>query len=270
MHALDHRRNGFHNKINTSLFVETATFMKDSGLLAAGYDLVTLGGIGYANGSTWPDGQQGWGPAGPGNITRNASGFLVVDPVRFPGGNEGMRALTDKIRGMGFRWGHYTEAGTAGCNGAKGSSEGFETQDAALFFDDFKSEYLMVDSCGVVSRPPPDGPPPGYNGGQARWEMSKWRTLIDAAQQKGGKPIVLHDCHNGCGSGFGGPTLAALPCNESDPAQLCTTLCQIWTATLPRLPLGPHDVFVPRGSDVSTEDRWRGQGAPRWMGGRAS
>ena len=57
--------NGFHNKINTSLFVETATFMKDSGLLAAGYDLVTLGGIGYANGSTWPDGQQGWGPAGP-------------------------------------------------------------------------------------------------------------------------------------------------------------------------------------------------------------
>ena len=48
------------------------------GLLAAGYDLVTLGGIGYANGSTFPDGQQGWGPGGPGNITRNASGHLQV------------------------------------------------------------------------------------------------------------------------------------------------------------------------------------------------
>ena len=257
------------NKINSSLFLDTARFMKSSGLLDAGYTYVTLGGIGYANGSTWPDGQQGWGPAGPGNITRNASGFLVVDPVRFPGGNEGMRALTDKIRGMGFRWGHYTEAGTAGCNGAKGSSEGYEAQDAALFFDDFKSEYLMVDSCGVISRPPPDGPPPGYNGGQARWEMSKWRTLIDAAQQKGGKPIVLHDCHNGCGSGFGGPTLAALPCNESDPAQLCappntsarSSSAAVWGRMMPSFPNVPACRLMIVGAR---------QGALRWMGGRAS
>ena len=35
----------FHNKINTSLFLETAKFMQSSGLLAAGYDLITLGGI---------------------------------------------------------------------------------------------------------------------------------------------------------------------------------------------------------------------------------
>ena len=67
---------------------------------------------------------------------------------------------------------------------------------------------LLID----LGEEPPDGPPPGYNGGQARWEMSKWRTLIDAAQRKGGKPIVLHDCHNGCGSTFAGPTLAARPC----------------------------------------------------------
>ena len=83
--------NGFHNKINSSLFLDTARFMKSSGLLDAGYTYVTLGGIGYANGSTWPDGQQGWGPAGPGNITRNASGFLVVDPAMCasPGGTRG-------------------------------------------------------------------------------------------------------------------------------------------------------------------------------------
>eukprot|EP01047_Picozoa_sp_COSAG01_P038286 COSAG01_NODE_3099_length_6589_cov_2.308783_3_plen_155_part_00 len=52
-----------------------------------------------------------------------------------------------------------TESGTSGCNGARGSSEGYEQQDAALFFGDFKSEYLMVDSCGIQARPPPEGPP---------------------------------------------------------------------------------------------------------------
>jgi hypothetical protein len=97
---------GFHNRINSSLFRDTAKFMKAHGFLAAGYNYVTLGGIGYANGSTWPDSQHGWGPDGPGNITRNASGYLQVDPIRFPGGNEGMRQLTDEIRAMGYKWGH--------------------------------------------------------------------------------------------------------------------------------------------------------------------
>ena len=41
------------------------------------------------------------------------------------------------------------QAGETGCNGARGSSEGFEAQDAALFVEEWQSEYLMVDSCGV-------------------------------------------------------------------------------------------------------------------------
>ena len=124
-----------------------------------------------------------------------------------------------------------TESGTAGCNGAKGSSEGFEAQDAALFFDDFKSEYLMVDGCGIEVQPPPHGPPkdwpvcPGCSPrhAQSRWEMTKWRALIDATVSKDptffDDGIMLHDCHNGCGSEFGGPTLALAPCNTSDPHQ---------------------------------------------------
>ena len=220
--------NAWHNNINASIFHGTATFMKESGLLTAGYNYVTLGGIGYANGSTFPTGSHSWGPDGPGNITRNATGFLEIDPVRFPGGNEGMRALSAQIRAMGFRWGFYTEAGTTGCNGARGSSEGYEEKDAALFFEDFKSEYLMVDSCGIVVKPPPHGPPkdwplcPGCSPrhAQARWEMTQWRNLIDAAVTKGTVPgVVLHDCHNGCASDFGGPTLVAAPCNTTDPAQ---------------------------------------------------
>ena len=53
--------NSFANNINSSLFRETASCMKDSGLLAAGYTYVTLGGIGYANGSTSPAASRGHG-----------------------------------------------------------------------------------------------------------------------------------------------------------------------------------------------------------------
>ena len=101
--------NSFANNINASLFRETATFMKQSGLLAAGYNYVTLGGIGYANGSTNPAASKGHGRIQT-NITRNGTGYLQVDPVRFPGGNEGMRALAAEIRSMGFKWGHCEPA----------------------------------------------------------------------------------------------------------------------------------------------------------------
>jgi alpha-galactosidase len=113
-----------------SLFLETSKFMKDQGFLDAGYNYMTLGGIGYANGSTCQ-------PVSACNITRNSTGFLQVDPKRFPGGNDGFTAMVDKIRAMGFKWGSYTEAGTSGCNGAKGSSEGYEEQDAKLFVEEW-------------------------------------------------------------------------------------------------------------------------------------
>jgi hypothetical protein len=64
--------------------------MKDKGFLAAGFDYMTLGGIGYANGSTCK-------PVSSCNITRNATGFLQVDPVRFPGGNDGFTDMTNQV-----------------------------------------------------------------------------------------------------------------------------------------------------------------------------
>jgi hypothetical protein len=204
----DFQWNYFANNFNTSLFMETSKFMKDKGFLAAGYNYMTLGGIGYANGSTCK-------PVSSCNITRNSTGFLQVDPVRFPGGNDGFTDMTNKIRAMGYKWGSYTEAGTSGCNGAKGSSEGYEEQDAKLFVEEWKSEYLMIDSCGVENRPPPHGPPPGYPGGQARWELTKWKDLLSTAEN----PVLLHDCHNGCASGFGGPTLIAAICDSTDVSQ---------------------------------------------------
>ena len=82
---------------------------------------------------------------------------LLMTSSHFEGGNDGMRRLAQDIRDMGYMWGSYTEAGTTGCDGSKGSSEGYEEKDAQLIFDEWKSEYLMVDSCGIKPRPPPYG-----------------------------------------------------------------------------------------------------------------
>ena len=40
--------NAFHNAFNASLTLEVAHFLRDSGLLAAGYEYITLGGMGFA------------------------------------------------------------------------------------------------------------------------------------------------------------------------------------------------------------------------------
>ena len=53
-----------------------------------------------------------------------------------------------------------------------------EDKDAALFFGEWQSEYLMIDSCGVKARPPPQGPPPGYPGGQARQLRHHFRPFL--------------------------------------------------------------------------------------------
>ena len=50
-----------------------------------------------------------------------------------------------------------------------------------------------------------------YIGGQGRWEMTKWHDMIATKQAAGSKPVLLHNCHIGCGSNFAGPTLATKP-----------------------------------------------------------
>ena len=42
--------NAFHSNFNASLTLEIAHFIKDSGLLAAGFEYITLGGMAYAAG----------------------------------------------------------------------------------------------------------------------------------------------------------------------------------------------------------------------------
>jgi hypothetical protein len=194
----------------------------------------------------------GWPHIPRQNITRNSSGHLQADPARFPGpgssasclaggaelaeclrknnysspeacgcknGNEGMRIFAEKLRSLGFQFGIYSDAGEGACDGAHGTSELFEQQDVELFVGDWKAEYVMIDSCGITPQKPPLGPAPGATGGQGRWELTKWHNLLAAEQENGAKPVALHDCHVGCASTLGGPTLSLAECDSADQAQ---------------------------------------------------
>ena len=76
--------NGFGNAFNASLTLEIAHFLKDTGLLAAGFEYLTLGGMGFAEHGD-PQAVPGFPNIPKQNITRNASGHLQADPARFPG-----------------------------------------------------------------------------------------------------------------------------------------------------------------------------------------
>jgi alpha-galactosidase len=60
---------------------------------------------------------------------RNASGYLIPDPVKFP---NGIKDVADKIHDMGMKIGIYSSAGTKTCARYSGSL-GYEEKDAALW-----------------------------------------------------------------------------------------------------------------------------------------
>lgn len=75
----------------------------------------------------------------------------------------------------------------------------------------------MVDSVGSYggdNRPYPKTDP--------RWWGWNKELLTLWAEKIGNysRPVILHSCHNGCGSTFVGPTLVTAPCNDSDPSQM--------------------------------------------------
>ena len=246
---------------NASLFRRTAEAMKANGLLEAGYALLSPGGSTYMHEGLAPR----WNESDPkkyqGVIVRNATGHYQIDPNRFPGpgssaqclnetaleqclkatgqpesrstgvgcgcknGNEGMRALSAEVRGMGFLWGSYSNM--AGCQVAAcdipalndSKHAGFVQQDYDLMFGDWQSTYVMVDAVAIQPVPPHD-----YWSMQ-KYQLGLWRDHIVNRSVSPGKvpapkaPSILHDCHNGCGSTFKGPTFMIALCNASDPAQ---------------------------------------------------
>jgi len=105
-------------------------------------------------------------------IGRDSSGNIIADPNRFP---SGMKSLGDYIHSKGLKFGIYSDAGTATCQGRPGS-RGYEFQDARTYAS-WGVDYLKYDWC---------------NHGKQNAEAS-YTTMRDALY-KAGRPVVYSIC----------------------------------------------------------------------------
>lgn len=77
--------------------------------------------------------------------SRNASGFIVEDPNKFP---SGIPALREYVHSLGLKFGLYSSAGILTCARRPGGL-GFETKDAAIYAE-WEIDYLKYDNCYSV------------------------------------------------------------------------------------------------------------------------
>jgi alpha-galactosidase len=119
--------NEFGASVSASLVREIADAMVSSGMRDAGYQYVNIDDTWSAN-------------------TRDASGNLVADPLRFPGG---IAALADYVHCRGLKLGVYGDRGAKTCAGRPGSY-GHETQDANTFAA-WGVDYLKYDNCNAAA-----------------------------------------------------------------------------------------------------------------------
>jgi alpha-galactosidase len=115
--------NAFGCNVSAALVQQTADALVSSGLRDAGYVYVNID-------DCWM------------RSTRDASGNLVPDPAKFPGG---ITAVAAYVHARGLKLGIYEDAGTATCAGFPGSL-GHEQADAALFAS-WGVDYLKYDNC---------------------------------------------------------------------------------------------------------------------------
>jgi alpha-galactosidase len=147
--------NKFACNVSESLVRETADAMVASGMKAAGYQYIVID-------DCW-------------QVSRTADGTIVADPQRFPAG---MKALADYVHGKGLKFGLYSDAGTATCQGRPGS-HGYETKDAAQYAA-WGVDYLKYDWCHA-------------EGLDAKTAYTTMRQALDAS----GRPIVFSMCEWG-------------------------------------------------------------------------
>jgi alpha-galactosidase len=113
----------FRCDVNEQVVRETANAIVSSGMAAAGYQYVNVDDCWMAP-------------------TRDASGRLQADPVRFP---SGIKALADYVHARGFKFGLYSSAGTHTCMG-RPASVGREVLDAQTFAG-WGVDFLKYDNC---------------------------------------------------------------------------------------------------------------------------
>jgi alpha-galactosidase len=114
--------NKFACNVSEQLIKEAADAIVASGMKDAGYRYVVID-------DCW-------------QVYRDTSGTIVADPQRFP---SGIKALADYIHSQGLRFGIYTDAGTATCQGRPGTLT-HEEQDARTYAA-WGVDYVKEDWC---------------------------------------------------------------------------------------------------------------------------
>ena len=116
--------NKFQCNVSEDLIKSATDAMVSSGMSDAGYQYVVID-------DCW-------------QVSRDASGNIVADPVRF---HSGIKVLADYVHSKRLKFGIYSDAGTKTCAGRPGS-RGHEFQDA-LQYAAWGVDYLKYDWCST-------------------------------------------------------------------------------------------------------------------------
>jgi alpha-galactosidase len=147
--------NKFGCNVSEDLIKQMADAMAKTGMKDAGYQYIVID-------DCW-------------QVSRDPDGNIVPDAKRFP---SGMKALADYVHSLGLKFGLYSDAGTATCQGRPGS-RGYEFQDARQYAA-WGADYLKFDWCNTSTQ-------------EAR---SSYETMRDALKLAG-RPIVFSICEWG-------------------------------------------------------------------------
>jgi alpha-galactosidase len=147
--------NKFGCNVSDKLIREITDAMVSSGMQAAGYQYVNID-------DCW-------------QVSRDASGTIVADPVRFP---SGIKSLADYVHSKGLKLGIYTDAGTGTCEKRPGSLN-HEDQDAKTYAS-WGIDYVKIDWCNAEGLDP-------------EVQYAKFRDALAHS----GRPIVFSICNWG-------------------------------------------------------------------------
>ncbi len=147
--------NKFACNVSEDLIKHAADAMVRTGMKDAGYEFIVID-------DCW-------------QVSRDAAGNIIPDAKRFP---NGIKALADYVHSRGLKFGIYSDAGTATCQGRPGT-RGYEFQDARQYAA-WGVDYLKFDWCSTTSQDAP----------------SSYALMRDALKASG-RPIVFSLCEWG-------------------------------------------------------------------------
>lgn len=158
--------NYYGRNFNESVFYSAVKIMNETGMRKAGYEYINVDG--------------GWWAHENNSLVRNATGFTTYSHTKYP---NGIVNVIKYIHGNGYKYGHYTDAGTHACDGDKNMSENYKEQDIGLFLS-WNIDMIKIDSCGVV--------------GNITENILEFSPLLNKSYALNGKNVLFSNCHNMC------------------------------------------------------------------------